>query len=40
MTNEEMAEIYAKANVYHTPAKRGDGTEFAKEVSTEKEVLE
>lgn len=33
MTDEEMAEKYAKANMYHIPAKREDGTEYAKEVS-------
>ena len=33
MTDEEMAEKYAKANVHYEIAKRENGTDYAKEVS-------
>ena len=33
MTDEEMAEKYAKANIHYEVAKREDGTDYAKEVS-------
>lgn len=33
MTDEEMAEKYAKANMHYEVAKREDGTDYAKEVS-------
>ena len=33
MTDEEMAEKYAKANMHYEVAKRENGTDYAKEVS-------
>ena len=33
MTDEEMVEKYAKANMHYEVAKREDGTDYAKEVS-------
>lgn len=33
MTDEEMAEKYAKANMHYEVVKREDGTDYAKEVS-------